>query len=208
MKSFHNSGTSEAGVLEELVLWRRLDQPGHEAARIVFHKPFWQLTGSAVFAHEGQPCRLEYLVVCDGGWKTSHARVIGWLGQRRIRYELWADSERRWRMNGTVSPEVAGCVDLDLAFSPSTNTIPIRRLGLALGEEAEVRAAWLGFPEFALEPLDQTYRRTGLDSYLYQSAGGSFVTQLEVNPAGFIARYPGRWELEAASSRPALSRNQ
>jgi hypothetical protein len=187
-------------MLEELVLWRRLDQPGHEAARIVFHKPFWQLTGNAVFAHEGQPCRLEYLVVCDEEWKTSHAQVVGWVGERRIRYELWADAERRWKMNGTAFPGVSGCVDLDLAFSPSTNTIPIRRLGLSPGSEAEVRAAWLGFPEFGLEPLVQIYRRTGESSYHYESDGGSFVTELEVNSAGLIVRYPGRWELEAASS--------
>lgn len=31
--------------------------------------------------------------------------------------------------------------DLDLNFSPSTNLIPLRRLGLAVGAEAPVRAA-------------------------------------------------------------------
>lgn len=201
MKSSGIDKSREEGVFEELVLWRRLDQPGHEAARLVFHKPFWQLTGNAVFAHEGQPCRLEYLVVCDGGWRTSHARVVGWVGEKRIHHELWVDAERRWKVNGTACPGLAGCVDLDLAFSPSTNSIPIRRLDLAPGEEAEVRAAWLGFPEFDLEPLVQVYRRMRNGIYHYESAGGSFVTDLEVNPAGLIVRYPGRWELEAASSQ-------
>jgi hypothetical protein len=197
MKDSYGCGSKPEGIVEELVLWRRLDQPGHEAARIVFHNPFWQLAGSAVFAHDGQPCHLEYLVVCDATWKTSHARVTGWVGERRVRYELWADGERRWRVNGTAQPEVTGCIDLDLAFSPLTNLIPIRRLGLALGEEREVRAAWLAFPDFALEPLMQVYRRSGEATYRYEALGGGFVTELEVDAAGLITRYPGRWEMES-----------
>src|SRR5258705_12371324 len=50
---------------EEMVLWRRLDRPGHEAARLIFHDPFWHLGGTAVFDHEGVPCRVEYLVACS-----------------------------------------------------------------------------------------------------------------------------------------------
>jgi hypothetical protein len=38
-----------------------------------------------------------------------------------------------------------GCLDIDLGFSPSTNLLPIRRLTLAVGEAATVRAAWLPF---------------------------------------------------------------
>jgi hypothetical protein len=94
---------------------------------------------------------------------------------------------------------VADCVDLDLSFSPSTNLIPIRRLDLAPGQQGEARAAWLQFPSLALEPLAQLYRRTGESSYHYETLDGSFATELEVNPMGFITRYPGRWELEPAS---------
>jgi hypothetical protein len=185
------------GIPDGFALWRRLDQPGHEAARIVFHNPLWQLNGNAVFAHEGRPCGLEYLIVCDSNWTTLRARVAGWVGDRRINYQIWADSERRWTVNGSARPEVSGCIDLDLAFSPSTNLIPIHRLRLGLGEEAEVCAAWLGFPDFILEPLVQVYRRSGNTTYRYESSGGSFATDLEVNDAGLIVRYPGRWEMES-----------
>jgi hypothetical protein len=174
-----------------------LDQPGHEAARLVHHAPFWQLGGTAVFAHSGEPCRLEYEVVCDAGWRTLHAKIIGWIGTNQVRAELYTDTARRWIINGQQAPSVAGCVDLDLAFSPSTNTIPIRRLSLNPGERAEVRAAWLSFPELTLEPLIQTYIRTGESSYRYQSSGGEFETDLEVGPAGFVLRYPPLWEGEA-----------
>jgi uncharacterized protein len=188
-----------AALHADIIFWRRLDQPGHEAARLVHHAPFWQLGGTAVFAHESLPCRLEYQVVCDAGWRTLHAKVTGWIGPQQIKAELYTDTARRWIINGQQAPAVAGCVDLDLAFSPSTNTIPIRRLSLNQGERAEVRSAWLTFPSLTLEPLVQTYARTGESSYHYESSGGDFVTDLEVGPAGLLLSYPPLWEVEAGA---------
>jgi hypothetical protein len=94
---------------------------------------------------------------------------------------------------------VAGCIDLDLNFSPSTNLLPIRRLDLAIGQEAEVQAAWLRFPSFTLERLEQLYRRIDVATYRYESAGGKFVTELQVNAAGFVTHYPNAWQVEAGS---------
>jgi uncharacterized protein len=173
------------------ILWRRLDREGHEAARLEERDGFWHLSGAAVFAHEGQPCRLDYLIVCDASWKTASAKASGWLGQAPVELEFRVDSGRRWRANGVEQTQVAGCVDVDLNFSPSTNLLPIRRLGLPIGGEATVRAAWLRFPSFALEPLDQSYHRLGESTYRYESGGGRFVAELEVDARGFVTFYPG-----------------
>lgn len=135
------------------ILWGRLDQPGHEHVRLTSRDSFWPLSGTAVFAHEAQPCRLDYLVVCNKGWETVSAEVTGWVGDRTIGIAVSADSSRRWQINGAACPEEEGCIDLDLNFSPSTNLLTIRRLDLAVGQEAEVRAAWLRLPGFRLEPL-------------------------------------------------------
>jgi hypothetical protein len=107
------------------------------------------------------------------------------------------DAARNWRLNGEECPAVAGALDIDLGFSPSTNTLPIRRLALAVGTEAEVQAAWLPFPALAFEPLAQVYRREGVTAYRYESQGGRFTRTLEVDAAGFVIRYPGLWETEA-----------
>src|SRR5512145_1058744 len=140
--------------MDQSILWRRLDRPGHEFARVIARGADWHLIGSAVFVHERQPCRLDYLVVCDPGWRTRSGRVTGWVGDAEIEIDVAVDPARRWRINGRPSPAVEGCIDLDLNFSPSTNLFPIRRLGLAVGEQAPVRAAWLRFPGFTLEPLE------------------------------------------------------
>lgn len=176
-----------------LILWRWMDRPGHEAARLEFVDGEWHLRGTSVLLHEAQPVRLDYHIVCDAEWRTRRASVSGWIGEREVKAQIEA-RDGRWRLNGAKVPEVEGCVDVDLNFSPSTNLLPIRRLNLRIGEEGAVGAAWLRFPGFHLERLEQTYRRTGETSYRYESAGGEFVRDIEVNQAGLVTQYPDFWE--------------
>ena len=181
------------------ILWRRLDTPGCESARLSSQGEGWELAGTAVFAYEGRPCRLDYVIGCDAGWRTRSGRVSGWVGTERVELNLAADAAGSWELDGKPQPAAAGCPDLDLNFSPVTNLLPIRRLDLPVGGSAEVRAAWLRFPSFTLEPLEQVYQRTGERTYQYGSAGGAFVRELEVNQLGFVTRYPDFWEQVAAT---------
>ena len=185
--------------MNDLILWRRLDVPGHEIGRLEALDDGWRLSGTAVFAEDGRPCRLDYLVTCDVAWRTNAARVSGCIGGQEIDLRVSVDAERRWRLNGAECPAVEGCIDIDLAFSPSTNLLPIRRLALAVGEEAEVKAAWLQFPSFVFEILPQTYRREAERTYRYESGGGTFVRTLEVSTAGLVTSYPGLWQVESAT---------
>ncbi len=151
-----------------------------------------------MFSHEKRPCRLDYQVVSDMAWRTLSASVKGWLGNTVVSIQIRADSTQRSWLNEVEQPEVKGCIDLDLNFSPSTNLLPIRRLELAVGGIADVRAAWLRFPSFELEPLPQQYRRLGETAYRYESAGGQFVADLKVNRLDFVVDYPGLWRCETA----------
>ena len=156
----------------------------------------WQITGTSVFLHDSMPSRLDYLIECDSNWETRVARVNGWVGSNGVAVEISADAARRWCLNHTVCDRVTGCIDVDLNFSPVTNTLPIRRLNLQAGDEANVRAAWLRFPTFTLELLEQVYRRLDATTYRYESAGGSFVRDLRVNEAGLVIHYPDFFEAE------------
>ena len=192
-------GIEENILTMKSVLWRGIDRPGHEACRVFSQNAEWRLAGTAVFSHNDQPCRLDYLVVCDADWNSLSGKVSGWLGRAAVNIELAVDPERNWRLNGIECPAVAGSNDLDLNFSPSTNLLPIRRLNLAIGQEAEVKAAWLRFPSFELEALDQVYLRVDESTYRYKSGGGSFIADLEVDEVGFVTNYPGLWQAEAAT---------
>src|SRR4051794_11998129 len=178
------------------ILWRRLDRPGHDVARLKESDNGSILEGTAVFVEDYQPCRLDYHVVLDTVWRTVAVGVSGWLGLQPIEVNAAVNAKREWVINGRACPEVQDCDDIDLSFSPATNLLPIRRMSLPVGEKAFVRAAWLRFPACVLEPLDQTYERVGDRSYQYESAGGAFVARLEVSAIGFVTRYADLWQEE------------
>jgi len=177
------------------IVWRRLDQPGHDSARLTKMSSGVVLEGTTVFSESGRPCRLDYRVDCDPWFRTVSARVLGWLGAVSIELEITAAPERMWTLNGRPCPKVQGCEDLDLSFTPATNVLPIRRHRLAIGARASVRAAWLDFPNVALAPLEQVYERVAESRYRYESAGG-FKAMLETNGAGLVTHYPGLWQCE------------
>ena len=185
-----------SGIETAAILWRRVDRPGHESARLSALEDGWGLAGTSVFAHEGEPCCLSYRISCDSEWRTRSAGVIGWLGANEVRVDVRVEGAGLWRVAGVDVAEIAGCVDIDLNFSPSTNLLPIRRLKLEVGEERDVRAAWLRFPSFRFEPLEQSYRRLSAGRYRYRSAGGRFKAELDVDENGFVTRYPGFAEVD------------
>lgn len=139
---------------------------------------------------------MDYSVICDLSWSTKLVNVHGTIGDKTVAIDLEVDADKRWFLNGTAQPLLSGCVDIDLGFSPSTNLLPIRRLALGIGQKSEVNAAWLHFPSFELKVLPQTYQRDAERVYRYESSGGSFVSMLKVNGAGFVTDYPGLWQAE------------
>lgn len=124
--------------IDRTILWGRLDRVGHESARLSAERDGWRLEGSYVFADEARPCRLNYVVLCDARWNTTAVNVDGWIGERVVALEIAILPSARWQVNGVDVPAVAGCIDIDLNWSPATNLLPIRRLELGLGEQALV----------------------------------------------------------------------
>ena len=166
------------------------------------HDAEWRLEGTAVFLSDDRPCRLCYLIACDASWNTLRGSVSGWVGDENVSIEIAVDANQHWQLNGADRSAVDGCIDLDLNFSPVTNLLPIRRLNLKIGEHAEVKAAWLRFPSFELEPLSQVYTRLDEFTYRYSSGGGEFVRDLTVNEvaSSLTIRGSGRLRLRPSNT--------
>jgi hypothetical protein len=190
-------------VIKQSTIWRRLDYPGFEAARLELGSDGWSFRGTAVFHIDLKPCRLDYVIQCDLKWHTESVTIDGWMGTEIVRHEIKVDPRGRWYFDGAERPDLDGCVDIDLGFSPSTNTLPIRRLNLGIGDSSPVRAAWVPVPGFELRPLEQVYRRLGVSRYRYESSGGAFVVDLQVDQEGMVIEYPGFWEPPRAERKAA-----
>jgi hypothetical protein len=176
-------------------LWNRTDRSGFESARLLKSCDGWQISGAASFQYDNSPCLLAYAVRCDAAWRSRSASVHGIVAGKVVDHELCVTPAGRWIHNGIEIPELDGCIDLDLNFSPSTNTLPIRRLGLPVGGTEKIRAAWLRFPSFELEALPQSYTRESTGRYEYRSR--EFVAELSVDSAGLVRDYPPTWQSAA-----------
>lgn len=177
------------------ILWRREERAGAESFLLSSDARGWFLEGTVVTVLDGKPADVRYRVACDPSWQTVGAEVT--TTHAGVRRELRMSVRDRgiWWVDGAEAPSLRGCVDVDLEISPSTNTLPIRRLHLAIGQTADLIAAWVRFPGLTVEPLHQTYTRTAANSYRY--ASGPFATDVEVDDDGLVRRYAGGWSREA-----------
>jgi len=179
------------------ILWRRLDIAGHEAAVLLSAEGEQVLRGVAVLGHAGRPCEMSYTIACDESWRTTRVELSGHVAGVPRSLALRRSAAGEWRVDGAVRVDLAGCADVDLGFTPATNLLPIRRLALPVGASAQVRAAWVRFPECTVEVLEQSYARTGATTYRYESGGGTFCRELTVAENGLVLEYPDFWRVEA-----------
>jgi hypothetical protein len=189
---------------ESHMCWRRLDAPGREEAHIERIGQVWRLTGRLDATEANRRAELAYVIECELDWRTRQASVTGMADGSPIRFELTADGHGHWTLNGNPFAPVDGALDIDLGFTPATNLLPIRRLDLAVGERAEVRTAWIRFPELRVEALEQSYRREAPRVFRYDALvdGERFQARLDTNEFGLVLHYEHLWEAETPTQVP------
>jgi uncharacterized protein len=175
--------------------WRRLDIPGHDAARIEPDGDGWRLAGTALFRGDGRSVTAAYEVSLGANWIVRRGAVYGHIDSQPFGHEI-VRGPGGWRLDGRAVG-LADIVDLDFGFTPATNLPQLRRVNLAIGEAAEFNVAWFDIGEDKLIPLLQRYRRIADRRYAYESPQGPYSATLEVAESGFVSVYPGLWAIEA-----------
>jgi hypothetical protein len=172
--------------------WRRSDEVAvDEHCTLTLRDGGLSLVGTVLGAEGGQPVRIEYRVLADGTGLTTavHVRDLRGFDTRTITLER--DAKGNWNVDGARASALKGCTDIDLGCSPSTNTLPIRRLRLAIDSSRTIQAAWIQFPELTVVKAAQKYTR--LDEYTYRYASGDFEAELTVDDDGLVASY-AEWQ--------------
>jgi len=154
------------------------------------------LEGAAAFRDDGAVAQLAYRVTCDEYWRTLDAHIHGSLGSVEVDIGLRRSASGVWILNGEAVPGLRECVDVDLGFTPATNALQIRRVGLDVGQAADVPVAWLDVAARQLSLLEQRYERRTEKEYWYEAPRFDYAGVLVVNSAGFPIVYPNLWEEE------------
>jgi uncharacterized protein len=176
------------------VLWRPVGAAGAQHCTLRRLAKGFRLDGHVLNSVEGIPLHVQYIVDCDLAWRTRVVTISQSYGTAGSTLRFDVVNKRWWTAEGAEMAALHWLIDVDLSVTPATNTLPIRRLALDVGQKCDVTAAWVRFPALTVEPLLQTYERVATNVYRYTSNGGSFSALLEVDDLGLVVRYERIWE--------------
>ncbi|QNP50413.1 putative glycolipid-binding domain-containing protein [Diaphorobacter aerolatus] len=178
------------------VLWTCLDKNGQDACRVTQVSDGWSIEGTAVFCHQtAAVASLSYRVACDPDWVSARAFVQGWVGTNNIDMSIVREPGHRWFINGRHDDSLDGLRDIDLGFTPATNTNALRRLNLNVSRSSTSEAVWLDFEDLRVKRLHQEYTRVDPHTYLYASPLHGYQALLRVTDSGIVSEYPGLWRM-------------
>lgn len=127
-------------------------------------------------------------------WRVREVDV-GLIDESNASVSLRADGAGHWKsVAGAPLAELAGCIDVDIAATPFTNTLPIRRLHLSLGQAANINVAYITVPELRVTPVAQRYTCLNVTPdgglYRYENLTRYYRADLPVDEDGLVLDYP------------------
>ena len=140
---------------------------------------------------EPEPYRAEYHLDAPRDWITRRLEVdasgAGW----RRTLVLEHDGAGAWTLDGAPAPELDGALDCDLAFSPLTNLMPVRRSAVhAEPGSHDFAMAWVSIPDLAVHRSPQRYEHLRPGAVRFISLDSDFTADLELDADGLVVRYP------------------
>jgi uncharacterized protein len=187
--------------IEHHIVWHCSLLSSSEHAFLLESEDGYRLQGVTVLPLGNLPCHIDYAVAVDRQWcpRQAWATITTPSGAREI--VLRSHHGEGWEVDGELASHLHGCPDVDLGWTPATNTVPIRRLGLEVGETAAITTAWVRFPELDVVASEQRYQRLAVDRWRYTS--GDYDYQLVTDPAtGLVLSYgDDLWRAAATAFR-------
>ena len=174
------------------ILWRRLDNSTMEYCTFQLRETT-MISGQVIGDLSGTFGKVEYVVSCLSDGSTKSVSVHVNTLTKEVLLNFRRETSGLWLVNGQERPDLEECKDVDIGVTPATNTLPIRRFQLKVGESRELVAAWLRFPELHVAPMRQRYTRLGENTYLYESVMSGYKAELTVDGDSIVQTYAGEW---------------
>lgn len=167
--------------------WRFVDAV--DGFEVVYLGP-GRIRGHTSAVEDGRAYAVAYEITLDDGWVTREVRVSSDTVDGPRSTVLRSDGRGTWTVDGVAAPHLDGLVDVDLEASACTNTLPVHRLTMPVGEVVAAPAVYVQAADLVVRRLDQTYRRLDDDRLAYTSEGG-FEAVLTFDASGLVLDYPG-----------------
>lgn len=168
--------------------WQAVSGTGIEHLTISASPEAVQARAVVVGERGGRPYGVTYEVILDRDFTTRSFAVTATDGRRLA---LNRGVEGPWQdALGRRLDALEGCVDLDLAGSPFTNALPIRRERWRPGERRPFSMLYVPFDTFEPRVDRQVYTCLSDRLFRYEAADRTFATELPVDDDGLVIDYP------------------
>jgi hypothetical protein len=168
---------------------------GFEVAYFRSQEDGWAVDGTTAAVEDTKTWIVTYSIRLDAGWATRSARIMARTAAGLRETLLEVDQTGRWLVDGDPAPHLDGCRDVDLESSAMTNALPVHRLGLAAGRQADAPAAYVRALDLSVDRLEQTYRRIADEGarqrYEYAAPAFDFTSCLVYDESGLVLDYLG-----------------
>ncbi len=180
-------------LAKNTVIWRNTANNSLEYFTLHSNTHGYVLEGTVVILLEQLPAKVTYRIECDCYWRTKQVDVLQKRAKKTTQLTLTVDANLCWCENGTPLSFATGLFDVDFEITPATNTLPIRRLNLNVGESRVLDSVWVRFPSLKAERLQQRYTRVDDKCYKYEATNLGFKANLQVDDNGLIVKYGDLW---------------
>ena len=177
--------------MKRIIVWQRLDFPGVEHFVFEDSGENKKASGHAVGVWENeQPFAIGYEVEINNDWRVTAFRVESLDGTNR-QIAMNSDGNGVWfDRDGAQQAEFDGCFEIDITLTPFTNTLPVKRLSLTVGEQKRISVLYIELPEFNIKRVEQIYTRLGERVFVYEGYPKDFRAEIRVDEDGFVTDYP------------------
>lgn len=188
------------------VVWRGVDEWLAEAASIDLRDGGLTATGTQLGAHPA-PYRVDYRLDASDGLVTRELDLTavgeGWRRRLLLRRDGSGDWSAVVEDDGNPPggawdgelPDVSDALDIDIGFSPLTNSMPILRHELHRQEGSrDFVMAWVSIPDLRVTASKQRYEHVragdGGTTVRFLEVEDEFTAELELDPDGLLVFYP------------------
>lgn len=179
--------------MNKQIWWSSLEETGLEHLKISQDAALMIAESVVLKLADGKPFELSYWIETDSSWRVREVDLTLMANGTTQNFQFFADGAGNWRDHADDElPEFSGCLDIDISATPFTNTLPVKRGALRIGETLDISVVYFLIPEMSVQRSEQRYTKLETDLYRFEENGlfAGFTADLRFDRDGFVIDYP------------------
>ncbi len=168
--------------------WKGHEYASKERCRVLIGEDEILINGQIRSRPTDIDLKINYAIRLTAAWETKAVRIAGSFDGKATDFDF--------QRNGTLwtnwdGQSLADALEPDISLTPLTNTLPLRRLNIAVGESREISVLYFDLEAGNVDLREQRYTRLSERQYRFETVPAGFSANIDVDENGFVLEYPG-----------------